>query len=208
MFNPLSLKKNEYIELKISQIREKELYICNNIVNFTDSQNSYAAKYQLLRTTDNKEIYLEVKKDRALNYQLFYYEIVQEMEFNPTFISLIGTSSIGYNKPDEKHAPQVVYNRIPKKGELTMPIKHIVEEAELPNNPEKNGYFKDGNGNWYFMTKKSEGNLKKFNNNIKTRSWEYKHKQNRLLIEMENQEFITIYEGREIARRDLRKVHI
>jgi len=208
MFNPLALEKNHFIELKISQNMKKELYICQNISNFRDSQNSLATRYELLRKEDNKEIYLEVKKDRALNYQLFYYEVVQEMEYNPSFMALIGTSTIGYNPPDAKHASQVIYNRISKKGEDTMPIKYIVEDSEIPANPSQEGYYKDGHGNWYFMTKKSKGTLKEFDNNLKKRSWEYKNNQNRLLIEVENQDNIIIYEGREIARRDLKKVHI
>jgi hypothetical protein len=210
MFNPLSLKKDQFIELKISPKSKKELYICQKISNFTDAQDSIACRYHLVREENKKEIYLEVKKDRALNYQLFYYEIVQEMEYNPSFLALIGTSTIGYNKPDEIQTAQTIYNRIPKKGETTMSIKHLVTEDELPENPIEDGYSKDGNGNWYFMTKKSEGTLKKFDNNLKKRSWEYKHERNRLLIEMQTDKNsfknITIYEGHEIARRDLKKI--
>ncbi len=202
MFNPLSLEKHSHIKLK------EVLYGCHSILNFTDAQGSYACRYQLLRESDNKEIWLEVKKDRAHNYQLFYYEKVQELEYNPSFLALVGTSTIGYHNPNETE--QTIYNRIPKKGETIMPIKHLVSEDELPENPEAEGYNKDGNGNWYFMTRRSEGTLKNFGSNLKKRSWEYKNEQTRLLIEMqdENNAFtdIIIYEGREIERKNLKKV--
>ncbi len=204
MFNPLALEKESQIELK------KVPYSCQNIINFTDAQGSVACRYQLIRTFDQKEIWLEVKKDRALNYQLFSYEKVQEMEYDPSFLALVGTSTIGYHNPSEKHAPQTVYNRIHKKGETVMPVKHLVSEDELPEDPIENGYYKDGNGNWYFMTKRSEGTLKRFDNNLKKRSWEYKHQHDRLLIEMQDDNDtltgITIYEGKEIERRSLKKV--
>ena len=204
MFNPLSLNKNDRLQLN----KTDDVYICNKILNFTDAQKSIACRYQLLRKFDEKEIWLEVKKDRAQNYQLFYYEKVEEMEYNPSFLALVGTQTIGYHSPNNKK--QVVYNRVPKKGELVMPIKHLVSEDELPENPEENGYFLDANNNWYFLTKRSEGTLKNFNNNLKKRSWEYKHDHSRLLIEMKdfNNSLtdITIYEGRELARRDLKKI--
>ena len=204
MFNPLSLKKNDQIKLDL------KLFICQNILNFTDAQNSLACRYKLFNKKDNKVIWLEVKKDRALNYQLFYYEKVQHMDYDPSFLALVGTQTIGYNNPNETLTNQMVYNRIPKKGEVVMPIKHLVTEDELPENPKENGYYKDANGNWYFMTKRSNGTLKKFDDSLKIRSWEYKYKQNRLLIEMQDQNNfltnITIYEGKEIARRDLKKI--
>jgi len=204
MFNPLSLKKNDQIKLAST------LYICNEVLNFTDAQNSLACRYKLFNKTENKEIWLEVKKDRALNYQLFCYEQVKHMDYDPSFLALVGTQTIGYNNPNEKVTTQMVYNRIPKKGEVIMPIKHLVSDDELPENPKEHGYHKDANGNWYFMTKRSNGTLKKFDDTLKIRSWEYKHKQNRLLIEMQDQNSlltnITIYEGKEIARRDLKKV--
>jgi hypothetical protein len=208
MFNPLALEKSNQIQLNSTIESKKELYICQKILNFTDAQGSVACRYQLLRDDDDKEIWLEVKKDRAHNYQLFYYEKVQELEYNPSFLALVGTSTIGYHNPNDKE--QTTYNRIPKKGETIMPIKHLVSEDELPESPEEEGYNKDGNGNWYFMTKRSEGTLKNFDNNSKKRSWEYKHQHNRLLIEMqdENNTFtdITIYEGRELERKNLKKV--
>ena len=210
MFNPLNLEIDSYIQLSFSSKSEKEIYVCQEILNFTDAQGSYACRYQLSLKSDGKEIWLEVKKDRAHNYQLFYYKKVQELEYNPSFLALVGTSTIGYNNPNKINQEQTVYNRIPKKGEMIMPIKHLVSEDELPDNPNENGYNQDGNGNWYFMTKRSEGTLKKFDNNLKKRSWEYKHKQNRLLIEMQDVNNtltdITIYEGKEIERKNLSKV--
>jgi hypothetical protein len=204
MFNPLSLQKNDQIKLA------SDIYICHSVLNFTDAQNSLACRYKLFDKKENKEIWLEVKKDRALNYQLFYYEKVKYMDYDPSFLALVGTQTIGYSNPNEDISDQTVYNRIPKKGEVVMPIKHLVSEDELPQNPKEHGYYKDANGNWYFMTKRSNGTLKKFDNSLKIRSWEYKHKQNRLLIEMQDQNSlltnITIYEGKEIARRDLKKI--
>jgi len=199
MFNPLSLKENDRIRLN------SELFICKNITNFTDAQNSLASRYELLSKV-GKTIWLEVKKDRALNYQLFYYEKVQQLDYDPSFLALVGTQTLGYTNPKKESLFQTVYDRIPKKGEVVMPIKHLVSEDELPINPKENGYYKDANGNWYFMTKRSEGTVKRFEDSLKIRSWEYKNKHDRLLIEMRDRKNITIYEGKEIARRDLKKV--
>lgn len=204
MFNPLALETHNKIEL------DTVTYSCNNIVNFTDAQGSIACRYQLIDELNQKEIWLEVKKDRGHNYQLFSYEKVQEMEYDPSFLALVGTPSIEYHSPREKDTSQAIYNRVQKKGEIVMPVKHIILQEDLPKEPNENGYYKDGNGNWYFMTKRSEGTLKRFDNNLKKRSWEYRHEHNRLLIEMQDENNaltnITIYEGYEIQRKNLKKV--
>ncbi len=210
MFNPLSLTENDHLQLSPNSNSIKESFICKQVLNFTDAQNSKACRYQLLSILDKKEIWIEVKKDRAHNYQLFYYKKVEELEYDPSFLALVGTQSIGYFSPNSNNKEQIVYDRIPKKGELVMPIKHLVSEDELPDNPLENGYSKDGNKNWYFMTKRSEGTLKNFSNKLRKRSWEYKFEQNRLLIEMQDLgntlKDITIYEGQEIERRQIKKV--
>ncbi len=212
MFNPLSLNEDEYLLLNTTSNEIKTEYICHKILNFTDAQNSIACRYQLFRQIDEKEIWLEVKKDRALNYQLFYYEKTQIVKSCPSFLAIVGTQTLSYHSPDQKDTKQIIYNRIPKKGEIVMPVKHLVSEDELPQDPYLNGYYKDANENWYFMTKRSEGTLKNFDNNLKMRSWEYKHDQNRLLIEMPYFENtltdITIYEGREIQRKNLKRVSL
>ncbi len=210
MFNPLSLNEDEYLLLNTTPDEIKTEYICHKILNFTDAQNSIACRYQLFCQIDGKEIWLEVKKDRALNYQLFYYEKAQIVKNCPSFLAIVGTQTLGYHNPSEKNTKQIIYNRIPKKGEIVMPVKHLISEDELPQDPHLNGYYKDANENWYFMTKRSEGTLKNFDNNLKMRSWEYKHDQNRLLIEMldfdKTLTDITIYEGREIQRKNLKKI--
>ncbi len=210
MFNPISLHQDDYLQLKGNNLKEKESYVCKNILNFSDAQKSLACRYLLQRLNDKKEIWLEVKKDRAQNYQLFYYEEIQQLEHSSSFLSLAGVETIAFKKPDKSENEQTIYSRVKKKGEEVMSIKHITSKDELPKNPYENGYNKDGNGNWYFMTRKSKGTLKSFDNNQKRRSWEYKHNDSRLLIEMEDinntLSNITIYEGKEIKRRDIKKV--
>jgi len=210
MFNPLSLNQNDYLQLKSNHLEIKESYVCKNILNFSDAQKSLACRYLLKRLSDKKEIWLEVKKDRAQNYQLFYYEEVEQLEYSSSFLSLAGVETIAYKKADKSESEQTIYNRIKKKGEEVMSIKHITSKDELPKNPYENGYHKDGNGNWYFITKKSKGTLKNFDNNQKRRSWEYKYDDKRLLIEMEDINNtltdIIIYEGKEIKRRDIKKI--
>lgn len=210
MFNPLALKQNDYIQLGNSEVERKVLYICQKILNFTDAQQALACRYQLIQELNGRELWLEVKKDRAQNYQLFCYEKIEEMESDPSFLSVVGTSTIKYQNPHLKESTHTIYNRIPKKGEIVMPVKHLVEEDELPESPNEYGYYKDGNNNWYFMTKRSEGTLKNFDGKQQKRSWEYKHEQERLLIEMQDKNAtntnIIIYEGREIARKDLKKI--
>ncbi|MCH9813215.1 MAG: hypothetical protein K0U47_04645 [Epsilonproteobacteria bacterium] len=212
MFNPLALKQEDCIEINLSEIETKTRFICQSIINFTDAQQALACRYQLTDQNNGRELWLEVKKDRAQNYQLFYYEKIEEMDSDPSFLAVVGTSTIKYQNPHVKEDKHTIYNRIPKKGEIVMPVKHLVEEEDLPESPQEYGYHKDGNHNWYFMTKRSEGTLKNFDNNLQRRSWEYKHEQERLLIEMPDHKNavetqITIYEGREIARKNLKKVN-
>lgn len=206
MFNPLALKIDDYIQLSTKEEDPKSLFMCNDVTCFKDTLGAFACRYRLRRTTDGQEIWLEVKKDRALNYQLFYYEVIEEMPYNPSFLAMVGTSTLGYQNPKLRSQSQIIFNRIPKKGEVLMPIKYIVTEDELPENPQDNGYHRDGNGFWYFMTKRSEGAIHHFSNQFTKRTWEYKHNQERLMIEVSDFEAITIYEGREIARRDLKKL--
>ncbi len=207
MFNPLSLEQDECIELKGNTF-EKEVFSCIEILNFCDAQKSLACRYRLLGLETKREIWLEVKKDRAQNYQLFYYEEVEYIENSTIFLSLAGIETLAYQKPYEDK--KKIYSIVPKKGEELIEIKHLVSEDELPPNPLQNGYNKDGNSNWYFMTKRSKGTIKNFDNSIKKRSWEYKYNQNRLLIEIDDidnrLQDITIYEGEELARRDIKKI--
>lgn len=210
MFNPISTYKNDYLELTISTDKIKERFICQHVENFHDANNSFACRYQLKSELNDKNICLEVKKDRAHNYQMFYYEIIEEVSYNPTFLALLGSTTIGYNNPYTQDDEQIIYNIIPRHGERLISIKHIVTKDELPINPKEIGYNKDANNNWYFMANQSEGSVKKFANGNKQRSWEYKNNQDRLLIEIQNDcdiySNIMIYEGKEISRRDLRKI--
>jgi len=179
----LSLEKDMLLKLDMQDKNSPQVFKCEDIITFENGENYISTRYLL---SHDKETYLlDVQKDSMQNISLTCYHLIERMEFDLNFLSLVGTSPLGYHNPTMPNIDYILYNKLEKFYEENETIKFMVTEEELPENPKEMGYHQDGNNNWYFMTNRSRGTLLKFSNNYKL-SWEYQQEKNeRLLIELE-----------------------
>ena len=211
----LSLEKDMFLQMDVHKKDAKAIYKCEEVISFENALNYQSTRY-LLSHKDDRYI-LDVQKDSMKNITLTCYHLIEEMEFDLNFLSLVGTSPLGYHNPKMPNIDYVLYEKEPEQHEEYETIKFMVTEEELPSSdPQEMGYYQDGNGHWYFMTQRTKGSLLKFENDYKL-SWEYKQeKDERLLIEMQAfknmQEYIReeptiyVYEGTALRRRDIKIV--
>jgi len=180
------------VENKEYTLTKKEEYLLNNTKAF---------RFTLF--SDTNSIVIEIKREFALNYQIFKYSLIDSIAFSNNFISILGTNTLGYKNP--KLSPSNIYKKVKLKKERYDLFKHIVSEDELPEDWEKEGYYKDENGNYYFFTKRYSPQIKKLSYE-KRLSWEYKQDNNlRLMIETKGDKNskIYIYKGKELRKSDL-----
>jgi hypothetical protein len=210
----LSLEKDMFLQMKLERSQKKALFQCQDVIIFENALNYPATRYILKK--EGETYILDVQKDKLLNISLTCYQLIEEMEFDLNFLSLVGTSPLGYHNPTMPNIDYVLYENLEKFHHDYETIKFMVTKEELPENPEEMGYYQDGNGNWYFMTTRTKGTLLKFEDNYKL-SWEYKQEKNeRLLIELQayksmqeyiqQQPTIYIYEGTSLQRKDIKIV--
>ncbi len=213
MYSLLALQKDRYIELNIRN--KKEVFKCEEIIAYENAANFISTRY-LLSHKDAHYI-LDVQKDAMKNISLTCYQLIEKMEFDLNFLSLVGTSPLGYHNPKLPNIDYVLYEKLERYHDDTEMIKFMVTKEELPDNPKEAGYYQDGNGHWYFMTTRTKGALRKFEDDYRL-TWEYKQeKDERLLIEMKafknmqeyihQQPDIYIYEGTALHRRDIKILH-
>lgn len=163
--------------------------------------NSKALRLTL--SNERESFFVEIKKEFALNYQIFKYFLVESLPANPQFLSVLGTNTLGYK--NEKISKSNIFKKVKLKKEKYDLFKHIVSEDELPEDYQSKGYYKDENGYYYFFTKRYSPQIKK-SKNKNMLSWEYKQDNNiRLLIETEKQKNskINIYKGKELKKEEI-----
>lgn len=196
MFNPLSFYKGDKATI------EKKQYYLKDRLEFTTNSKT-AVKYVF--ENSSKTLIVEVKKELALNYQLFLYECIEELKYNNQFLSILGTNTLSYDNTILSNEP--IYQKVKIKNESYELIKHIVEEDELPTNHEQLGYYQDENSNWYFFTKKYSSIKRTYDKEDKD-SWEYKQDNNlRLFIEAsKDSDLIQVYKGKEIKKSDIKNI--
>jgi len=149
-------------------------------------------------------IFIEIKKEYALNYQIFKYKLVETLDPNPQFLTILGTNTLGYK--NKKISKSDIFKKVKLKKERYDLFKHIVSKDELPEDYESKGYYHDENGNYYFFTKRYSPQIKKTDFEKKL-SWEYKQDNNiRLLIETDfsKRSKIHIYKGKELKPTQIR----
>jgi hypothetical protein len=193
---------------------KKSTFVCKNILDIDD----HNARYLLVNRYTKKQILLEVKKDLINNINIYFYSLNEKLDYDSNFLSLVGTSPIGYiNKKTDSENP-TVYDKIHFDHEEFEVIKYLVSPDELPANPAQAGYYQDGNNNWYFLSKRSKGKVLECDVKHKRVSWEYKQGDEKLLIEVAaydniiqyniNKPSIYIYSGKKIHRKDIQLSHI
>lgn len=198
MFNPLSFYQGD------KAIIEQEEFTLQNRFEFI-LNNKTAVRY--IFKNSHKTIIIEVKRELALNYQLFLYECIEELKYNNQFISILGTNTLSYDNKNLSIKP--IYQKVNIKNEPFELIKHIIDEEELPLEYEKLGYYKDENDLWYFFTKKYSSTKRTYHS-LEKESWEYKQDNNiRLFIEAcQIDDSIEIYKGKEIKKSDIKNISL
>lgn len=208
----LSLEKDMFLQMKLEKNAQEEQFRCQDVIIFENALNYPATRYILEK--DDETYILDVQKDKMLNISLTCYQLLEKMDFDLNFLSLVGTSPLGYHNPNLPNIDYILYENLEKFHHDHETIKFMVTEDDLPEHPQEMGYHQDGNGNWYFMSERTKGTLLKFEDDYKL-AWEYKQEKNeRLLIELkayknmqeyiQEQPTIFIYEGTSLHRRDIK----
>ena len=208
----LTLEKDMFVEVDLHKSDDKKLFRCIDMQTFENALNYPCTRYVLEK--DDALFLLDVQKNKNLDISIICYQLIEEMDFDLNFLSLVGTSPLGYHNPNIPNIDYILYEKLENKAQERETIKFMLTKEELPENPKKLGYYKDGNGNWYFMTTRTKGTLLKFDDDYRL-MWEYKQEKNeRLLIELtafphmqdyiQNQPPIYIYEGTSLHRKDIK----
>ncbi len=213
----LDIEKDGFIEIDNKRDSSSRLYSVVDVEEYQNHLNYYSNRY-ILGSEDSDELYmLDIQKNASQDIVMTLYTHLESMEFDLNFLSLVGTSPLGYRHPKLDHIDYVLYEIIEDEMSEKEFIKYVVTEDELPKNPKKTGYFQDGDGNWYFLSDKNQGELLNFFDYYK-RAWRYKQEgYERLLIEMDSyinfedlmviKPNIDIFEGVELSRRDIKLYH-
>ncbi|OQX73947.1 MAG: hypothetical protein B6D59_04040 [Campylobacteraceae bacterium 4484_4] len=214
MFGALAIERGATLQIDLQNGMGKTDFECIKAISFENRYNIPAKRYYLKEERSGKRSLLDIEQDLMKNFTITWYEEVEEMPFDLNFLSLVGTSPLGYHNPKYPNIDYIMYQRISDPTDETELLTFYVTEDELPERPEENGYFKDANGNWYFLTRRASGALLHFENRYRL-CWHYRQDQDeRLMIEMDAYRSMTeytkyrpsihIYEGRVIKRRDIK----
>ncbi len=214
MSSLLSLKEDMSIMLKNIIDKDYSIFVCQDVIEYENSYNYRSNRYILRSIDNNQQFILDVQKRYNQDIQIICYDNIEMMEYDLNFFSLLGTSPLGYRHKEMKNIDFILYKLINSAMSDTQTIKYIVSPDELPSEPTKKGYLKDGNGNWYFLSRRESGNMLKFEDDYKL-SWEYEQDDNfRLLIEIKALTNIAsyikyrptffIYSGKELKRADIK----
>ena len=201
-----------HIEIDTQSKLGKQHFTCMDVIHFENAHNFHASRYLL--SFGGEQYLLDVQKTHTKSISLHFYQLIEMMDFDLNFLSLVGTSPLGYHNPNIKNIDYILYEKVHHPQEEKETIKFLVSEDELPDDPEEMGYYQDGNHNWYFMSDRSRGDLLKFEDEYK-RSWEYRQEADeRLLIQLSAfksiREYIHekppiyIYEGKILKRKDIK----
>ena len=208
MFDPLGLFKNRSRMLRLKMEDSDAEYRSLGCSVTGDTANAPIARYLLQACDDESTVELELAKDRANNFIIYAYRLIEEKCFCPGLYAMLGTEAIGFASDNDAHRDDTRYRRILYRDEQVESCKYLCDPQEMPEHPAALGYTKDGNGNWYMMMTRSGGRLKQFDNRTERRCWEYESPRGkRLLFELEEEtRQLYIYRGERLQRHHIRIV--
>lgn len=217
MGNLLSLKIGNTIEISGIYTNTVSKFICKDIVSYENNYNYNSNRYTLFSVDSKKYYRLDVSKNYYGDIDITLLNLIEELEFDLNFFSLLGTSPLAYNHPDIQHLDYILYKY--KKSPISTyeTIKYFVNKDDLPKSYKEYGYFQDGNSNWYFLTKKYEPSLIKCDHEYKY-IWQYEQSDNEILtIEiitynsvlkyLEKKPNFMIYTGKKLSRKNIRSIN-
>ena len=188
----LNVGSEIFVKNKAYMIIQKEKFFQNN---------APAVRYTISNKREKK--FLEIKREFALNYQIFLYELIESFAYDFSFLSILGTNTLGYKNP--KISKNNIYTKVNLKNQKYDLIKHIVDKDDLPKDYLEKGYHQDEYGEWYFYTKRYKPTIREFDGK-KLYLWEYKQNGNIRLqittnyIEKSN---ILIFKGEELWQSEV-----
>jgi len=143
MFDPLNLvnQNRHTLQLCIDQIHEH--FLCTHMDNIKHPNAQAIARYHLQNMDTLQTYILEVIKDKSLDFHIHCYQLVEQKPYNPAFISILGTESIGYQLKKDKQSHFTLYRRILHKNERLNIYKYIADTADFEFEPSYYGYKKD-----------------------------------------------------------------
>ncbi len=202
MFNPLALRVDNHVEISLDNKFDRVNFRCKDIENFYDFEHLNRARYLL----DNSDNFIETYKDSDKNFHIYYYSLIEKFDFDFSFFSLLGTTTLSYKHP--KYNRYITYQKKIHTNEKYETIKVLVESSnEVLNH--LNGYFQDANKNWYYLINRYAGLIKKSINYQNKLFWEYSSDKDKILIEIEASKIVEkspiyVYEKIKLKRKDIK----
>lgn len=223
LYNPLNIREGvngSYIEFPMEIELSGDLFYCKSQKNYTSKENGNfreVARYEIVDRADNERTFIiEAIKITENDYDLRYYEKLEDVDFDAEFMGMVGTSPFGYFHP--KHDEELIYDKIAQEGE-----EFVDQDFELDVSLEEDDSYmdwaqEDENG-WYYTVSRSTGILREFSDKSKTYSWIYDrqpkpHKPIYMLIEIKalndyaeyelKRPKISIYEGKKLLVSDIK----
>ena len=203
MFNPLALRVDNHVEISLDNKFNRVNFRCKDIENFYDFGHLNRARY-LLEDSDD---FIETYKDSDKNFHICYYNLIEKFDFDFSFFSLLGTTTLSYKHP-KYHNNYITYQKKICANEKYETVKVLVEsDNNVLNN--LNGYFQDANKNWYYLVNRYAGLIKKSINHQNKLFWEYSSDKDKILIEIVASEVleksqIYVYEKIKLKRKNIK----
>jgi hypothetical protein len=199
-----------------------KLFYCQNIQTYTSHENGISkevARYTVVdRQNENHIFLIECIKESANDFNIRYFEKLEEMEYDPEFMGLVGTSPFGYTHPSNND-DYYEYDKVVQEGEEYIEQEFSINLEDEEDDSYKDYAIEDENG-WYYIADRSTGILREFNDGKEVYAWIYDRKPVPelpiyMLIELkalDGEEYetqrpkISVYEGKKILINDIKIV--
>lgn len=223
LYNPLNIRegiKGSFIEFPMEIELSGDLFYCKSQKNYTSRENGVSrevARYEIVdRAKEDRTFIIEAIKITENDYDLRYFEKLEDIDFDPEFIGMVGTTPFGYYHP--KHDDELVYDKIQQEGEEFTEQQFSLDVEEEEDDSYMEWAEQDEHG-WFYTVNRSTGILREFTDGSKNYSWIYdrKPKPNKpifMLVEIKalndfaeyetKRPKITIYEGKKLLVSDIK----
>lgn len=224
-YNPLNIRpkvEGSYIEFPMEPELIDKLFYCKEIANYTsheDGDSRMVARYYIVdRQDENHRFIIEAIKKSENDFDIRYFELLEDYDYDSEFMGMVGTSPFAYAHPKYPNIDVMEYDKVDQDGEEFVDQEFSINPDEEEDDSYKEWCEQDENG-WYYVVSRSTGILREFSNGDKTYSWIYDRKPTPqipiyLLIEVEAlmsfEEYetkrpdINIYEGRKLMISDIK----
>ena len=224
-YNPLNIRptaEGSYIEFPMEPELIDKLFYCSEIVTYTSHEEGIerlVARYNIVDRQDEKNRFLiETIKKNENDFDIRYFELLEKLDFDEEFMSMVGTSPFAYAHPKYVNVDFMEYDKVEQDGEEFIDQQFSIDVETEEDDSYKEWCEQDDNG-WFYTVTRSTGILRKFSDKSQTYSWIYDRKPTPtmpiyMLIEVEallnyddyatQRPKINIYEGRKFLISDIK----